>query len=215
VLKLNRQSLRSTLSLVGRVILGAALLLTFLWGSIPSSAVATGPLCTLACCAGRAPHAASSCMNDSCHAGLMAHRKASHIHHELTTQQSEPFCGLPRPTAPASLLSLPEAARADPGSGVDSEHSRGRRAQRKEPDRAIMSAAALAKPCQLDCGVGTFSSTNQRRPRQTAALSFANRAQRPSSLRLLAAANTHAHARDILRWRANPRAPPVLLSQSS
>jgi hypothetical protein len=190
------------------------LLLAILWGDIPSSAVATGPRCTLACCAGRAPHAAGSCMNGSCHAGLMAHRKATDIHHEPPAQQSERFCGFPRSTARASLFSLLVAA-VDHGSGVDSEYPRGSRAAGKAPDRAKISALALAKPCQPDCGAGTFSSTNQRRPRQTAALSFANRALQPSSLRLLAAANTHSHARDILRWQANPRAPPVLLSQFS
>jgi hypothetical protein len=132
-------------------------------------------MCTLACCAGRAPHAAGSGMNGLCHAGLMAHRRATHIHHELPTQQAEQFCGLPRPTARASVLSLPVAATVGSSSGVDSEHSRGCRASRKAADRAIISASALAKPCQPECGAGTFGSTNQRRPRQTAALSFANR----------------------------------------
>jgi hypothetical protein len=212
VLKLKKHSLGSTLSRVAKVIFGALLLLAILRGNIPSLAVATGPMCTLACCAGRAPHAAGSCMNGLCHAGLMAHRRATHIHHELPTQQAEQFCGLPRPTARASVLSLPVAATVGSSSGVDSEHSRGCRASRKAADRAIISASALAKPCQPECGAGTFGSTNQRRPRQTAALSFANRAQRPSSVRLVAAANTHARARDILRWQANPRAPPVLLS---
>lgn len=172
----------------------------------------TGSLCTLACCAGRAPHAAGSCMNGSCHADLMAHRKATHIHRELPAQQFEQFCGLPRPTARVPLLSLHVAATADSGSGVDSQHSSGSRALKNAPGWASISASALGKPCQPDCGVGAFSSTNQRRPRETAALPFASRARPPWSLFLLAAANTHAHARNAIRWQANPRAPPSPIS---
>ena len=42
---------------VARVILGAMIMLAILWANIPSSAVATGPICRLACCADTPPHA--------------------------------------------------------------------------------------------------------------------------------------------------------------
>jgi hypothetical protein len=211
VLKLKRHRLGSTLSRLARVIPGAVLQLAILWGSIPAAAVATGPMCALACCAGRAPHAAGSCMNGSCHAALMAHRKATHTHRELPAPQSEQLCGLKRSTARAFVWSRPVTTTVTSGSGINGVYSGGSQTSRNSLDRASVTTPALGKRCQPDCGAATFSSTNQRRPRETATLLFAKRDRPPSSLRLLAVANTQAHAREALRWRANPRAPPALL----
>ena len=82
VAKLNRQSSRSPLVWVSRLLVGATLLLSLLASSFPLGTLASGPMCTLACCAGRAPHAAGSCMNGSCHAFLTGHPNKGHIHHE-------------------------------------------------------------------------------------------------------------------------------------
>src|SRR5690349_10464722 len=53
--------------IVVRTVLAVSLLLAFLASSFPLTTIASGPMCTLACCAGRPPHAAGSCMNGSCH----------------------------------------------------------------------------------------------------------------------------------------------------
>ena len=213
-MNLNRQSLSSTLSNVARVILGAALLLAILWGNIPVSTVATGPMCILACCAARAPHAAGSCMNRSCHADLRSRQIATHIHRESPTPQFEQFCGLPKRAVRQSLLSLLRAAAAHSGSSVDSKRSTGGQASQEAPDHASMSASSLGKPCQPDCSAGTFSS-NQRRPRESATHSFTDRARPPSNPGLLADANIFIYARDAIRWQTNPRAPPALLLEFS
>ena len=191
-----------TLSPATRVIVGGVLLLAVLWGSVPASSLATGPMCTLACCVGRAPHAAGSCMNGSCHAFL--NRSRSHIHHEAVPRPSEQLCGLPRLTASLSrsgkTLASEPRLRASEGRSLKSA---------SEPAR--LASATMGKPCALDCGAGTFSSTNQRRPRE-ATLLLANRNRPPSIPGLARAWDTNpllCEPRDTL---ASPRGPPKLFS---
>ena len=203
--KLNRQSLGSTASHAARAVLGATVVFAILWASIPSSAFAPGPLCTLACCAGRAPHAAGSCMDGSCHANVLAHRKTIHIHRESPVPQSERLCGLQKLTARASFWSRLWAPGDHSDSITDSEHS----ASRIASGRANISSSTLRKPCESDCGAGSVSSTNQRRPRESAAHANAERTRPLSNRGWLAAANTCIYAREAIRWQANPRAPPA------
>ena len=109
----NKEKLRSTLSRVSRVILGAMLLVAILSANIPSSVIASGPMCTLACCAGRAPHAAGSCMNGSCHAFLAGHNQKPHIH-QTRVRVAEQVCGLSRATKNASRLLFMQMATTEP-----------------------------------------------------------------------------------------------------
>ncbi len=202
VAKLNRQSFGSTVSHVARVILGATVLFAILWGNLPSSVVATGPLCTLSCCVGRAPHPAGSCMNGSCHANLIAHRKATHV--PDLSQPTEQLCGLPRLAAPLYRLGK------TPGLGV--RLNADYKSETSNSSGASITTRTLGKPCASDCGVGTLSSTNQRRPRETAALSFADRHRPLTSSRMVAGENANLHTRDPRYRLANPRAPPTLIS---
>lgn len=207
--KLDRQSLGSTLSRIGRVILGAMLLLAILSANIPSSAVATGPMCTLACCAGRAPHAAGSCMNGSCHAFLGGHNQKLHVRHETRIEPVEQLCGPSRVTKNAIRLLFMQTVTPE-FSAADTQYSR--EPSKTASDHTSVSTGALTKPCQPDCGAGTLSSTNQRRPRESAAHSFTDRVRPTSNPGLLAGANTLIYAREAIRWQANPRAPPALHS---
>jgi hypothetical protein len=208
VQKLHRQRLGSTLSRIARVILGAMLLLAILSANIPSSAVATGPMCTLACCAGRAPHAAGSCMNGSCHA-VLSHNQRPHIHRETRIEPVEQLCGLSRVTRNVSRLLFLRTVTTE-SSPPDTQYSR--EPSKTASDRTSISTGELTKPCQPDCGAGTVSSTNQRRPRESATHSSADRARPPSNSGLLTPANTFIYAREAIRWQANPRAPPALRS---
>lgn len=207
--KLNRQSWGSRVRRVSRLLLGSALLLSILSANIPSAVVAKGPLCNLACCAGRAPHAAGSCMNGSCHAVLGGRQKATHIHRESSATQVEQLCGLPQRSGRASLWSLPSATTRYSTPEMGSERSTEGQASRKAPVRLSLSASSLGRPCQSDCGAVTISSTNQRRPRESATHSFADRVHPPSNPGSVVTANNFIYTRDAIRWQADPRAPPA------
>ncbi|PYS23280.1 MAG: hypothetical protein DMF72_09985 [Acidobacteria bacterium] len=60
------------------------------------ASVSAGNICTLACCAGRATHAAGSCMNGTCHTFLTGRSKTPTIHVPLPVHESEKLCGLPQ-----------------------------------------------------------------------------------------------------------------------
>jgi hypothetical protein len=201
--KLSRQSLSSKVMRVARVILGAAILLSILWANIPTAALASGPMCHLACCAGRAPHAAGSCMNGSCHAVLKDRSTTSRIHLQLPAHESEQLCGLPLRATRNSANSLRGfTALSLASSHEQSPGSRG-------PGVASVSTATLAKPCQSDCGAGTLSSSNQSRPRDTGAISYADRPRPPSNARPEHSSFSRAQALDAQCRRSRPRGPPI------
>jgi len=192
VLRLKKH--RLVLSGAVRVVPGVVVLLAVLWGSVPSSTLAAGPMCTLTCCAGRAANAAGSCMNGSCHAYLAARRKRN-LHHDLV-QPTEQICGLQRLVI--RLFRSGQSPRS-----IETSSS---------PDRPGIVSSMLNKPCAPDCGAGTFSITNQRRPRETAALSSIKKSARQFNTALFAAASENQRAHDQKYRRSNPRAPPTLVS---
>ncbi len=157
---------------LARVILGAALLLSILLINIPFAVFAEGPTCNLACCAGRPPHAAGSCMDGSCHASLGKRAKTRHAHVEAHLQ-GEQLCGLSQiKFNPARLLATraitieasTDASRHDPPS----------------TDRASISTSVLTKPCQSDCSSCAMGFTSSNRHRNSAALTHAERPRPPS-----------------------------------
>jgi hypothetical protein len=203
VRKLNRQSLGSTGVRVARVILGAILLLSILWANLPTAALASGPMCNLACCAGKAPHAAGSCMNGSCHAFLKGRAKSPKIHLHLPVHESEQLCGLPRKTTRNSVVLL--RGSAAPTVAASSERSRGSHS----PDTASVSTSTLGKPCRRDCGTGTFTSSSQSRARDSGAVSYADKPRPPSTARHEHSSFSRAQALDALCRRSRPRGPPI------
>src|ERR1700687_1161307 len=126
-----RCSRRSTPRAAPRIVLAAALLLALVSSTFPVAALASAPMCHLACCAGRAPHAAGSCMNGSCHAFLTGHTKKIHIHHEAPTEQTEQLCGLSRLRVNTIRIPLIETVTIDFGSGSygDDSHEASRNAR--------------------------------------------------------------------------------------
>ena len=183
-----------TLSHIARVILGTMLSCAILLANIPSLAVASGPMCTLACCAGRAPHAAGSCMNGSCQAFLKGRAGASHNHRQSPAQQSEQLCGLPRLIARTTSRLLRESAI----------HAVRYSSERLNEDRASfgahLSTSTVGQPCQPDCGIGTFSSSSQSRPRDTGATSHADKPaarESPASLHQSESCSTKTRHNDL------------------
>ena len=111
-----------------RLILAVLLLAGLASTAAPLITNASGTLCKLSCCAGRAPHAAGSCMNGACHTFLRK-SQSGRLH---VRPQVEHFCGLPRfeKTAQSSIARV----RTNPG---------------PEP---IEFRGALTTPCEADCG---------------------------------------------------------------
>ena len=188
---------------LARAIVGLGVLLSILSVSIPTASLASGPMCHLACCAGRAPHAAGSCMNGSCHAFLKGRAKTSTIHVSLAVHESEQLCGLPPRTTRNSAMSLRGFTALS--LAASSEQSHGSRA----PEMANVSTGTIGKPCQSDCGAGTFNSSSQSRPRNTGAISYADKPRTPSTARLEHSSFNRAKTLDALCRRSRPRGPPI------
>ena len=141
-----------------KIVLAALVLSSFLLASFPTSTSAAGPLCKLACCSGRAPHAAGSCMNGSCHSGL---NLSSHSHRDRHTggtpvplhklPASEPMCGVTQ------------------GTRVTTRARKSYSHDRSAADRESLSSTAISKPCRPDCGSCASGSMNSSRSRGAAA----------------------------------------------
>jgi hypothetical protein len=175
----------------GGVLLALLLIAGFISTVAPIASVFAGNTCMLSCCAGRAPHAAGSCMDGTCHAAIRLRKKTSRFSSEPTT--IEKLCG-------AKSLKATNLARTIVP----------RQAQPGKSQPSSLEASMFVRQCESDCRAATCSTANQRRPRETASLSFADRGRRPSALRSLATQNIFVYQCDALRWQANPRAPPVL-----
>src|SRR5947207_8718754 len=77
--------------LAARAILAVMLLLSLLSGCFAFALASSAPLCRLACCAGRPPHAADSCLGGSCHAVIAGAKTKTR---RALQQQSDRLCGL-------------------------------------------------------------------------------------------------------------------------
>jgi hypothetical protein len=190
---------------VARVILGATILLSILWANIPTAALASGPMCNLACCAGRAPHAAGSCMNGSCHAFLNAPSKKAHLHHEATTEQGEELCGLSR--LKMKFGRLPIVKTVTVNSVSESDGAAPSRTS-SAAQQASLSTTALTKPCQSDCGSCVSGFTSSNRQRNAAALAYADRPRPPSGVGLGNADYAPTQILSAMCRRGVPRGPP-------
>jgi len=206
-----------------RVFLAATLLLTLVAGNIILPGTASGPLCTLACCAGKTPHAAGSCMHGSCGTGLATHNAASngphqaHHHHEQQpAEESDQTSAFPGATASVggsemgevpTIEATPYQVSAKAGGQADSTEAAANGAN----DPAI-TASVLSKPCQPDCGACTSGFAAPKRSRNAAALTGAHRARPPSSVKLATGRDPLTHTRSALGRQSVPRGPPLLSS---
>jgi hypothetical protein len=209
MLKLGAQTGDSTVTRVARVLLGSTLLLSILSVNIPSAVIASGPMCNLACCAGRAPHAAGSCMNGSCHAFLGGHNQKLHLHHETRVEPAEQLCGLSPLTQNATrLVFRPRVTRKS--SPPDSQHSHG--TSKTDPEHGSLSSGAVTTPCQPECGSCASGFTNSNRQRDPAALAYADRPRPPSGAGRLSLDYPLTQKLSALRQRGAPRGPPASFS---
>ena len=206
-------SLRSTPLQVARAILAATLLLALLSSSFPSSVFASGQMCELACCAGRPPHAAGSCMNGSCHTGFLGGSKTIHFHLRIANQESDPLCGRIRVTAAGTLkfrqVQGTGAGSFDNSSDASADSNRSRRSQ---TEKRMVSVTILTKPCQPDCGTCASGFMNSNRQRHAAARAHSDRPRPPSGAGLDYVDYLLTRKLNGLCRRGTPRGPPLSLS---
>lgn len=182
---------RITIAGAARVALTLTLLSGFLMNVVPLAAVSAGSTCTLACCAGRAPHAAGSCIDGSCHAAIRHHQKKAR--HHYSPNQTEKLCGL---SHRRQLESRPRPLLT----------------QRKvKTDLTRASALKVKKPCRPECGacVSAFSRSNQKK----SVMIGAGRQENLSRVRVLPGVRTrHVQVREAFCSLCAPRGPPTVFS---
>ena len=209
--------------MAARAFLGVTLLLTLVAGSIAWPAAASGPLCTLACCAGRAPHAAGSCMHGSCGSGLAKHNQSSngphqahHHHQQQSAEESDQTSVFPGAMASVgasemgevpTIEATPYEVSADDGGQADTTEA----AANGSNDPAI-TASVLSKPCEPDCGACTSGFAAPKRSRNAATLTGSNRVRPPSLVKLATGRDSLTPTRSALARQSVPRGPPLFFS---
>jgi hypothetical protein len=128
-------STHSRVAALARALLAILLLAAFVCVAVPLASVSAGNECRLECCAARAPHAAGSCMNGTCHAAIQIHQIKLRRSSEVAP--AEEFCGLKR-------LSKQFGYHAISADGPTTQNS----------------VATFGRPCKADCGscaIGSLS----------------------------------------------------------
>jgi hypothetical protein len=181
---------RSRAIQVARIFLSAALLACILASVFPAAAVASGPMCMLACCEGRAPHAAGSCMNGSCHTGLLERSKNLHLHTENVVSVGH-LCGLLRITSANSFSQKISRVQFD---GILSQPLR-------------VSPSSFGKSCEPNCGGLCVSGFSNRHRNQAPLTAFNSR--RPSLSEISLPSDSRFFRNLVARYRQSvPRGPP-------
>jgi len=134
-IQMNRKAIEGP-GAAARMIVAALLAAAFMCAALPLASVSAGNVCRLECCAARAPHAAGSCMNGTCHASLNLHR---HEPHRSSVVPADEFCGLK--IFSKRLRYIPKSI------DTPATHE---------------SVVALARPCNADCGSCAVSSISAK-----------------------------------------------------
>ena len=168
----------------GGVLLALLLTAGFISTAAPIASVA-GNTCKLSCCAGRAPHAAGSCLDGTCQAALRL-RKKSKLHQHAPVD--EKLCG-------SHLIRLKTYATV-----VD------RRDKNENGQRASFHFSSFRQPCTLDCaGCAVFSMSKSQS--KCAVLPVSN--QLPAGRhKCLSASFDRTETLDVSCRQHSPRGPP-------
>jgi hypothetical protein len=185
-----RHSTRFKIIDTAKLALAVMLVVAFFSSIAPLAPVSAGSMCTLECCAGRAPHAAGSCRDGSCNAVLSISHKTTKARRVTPGEQ---FCGLSHTLVTKNVARMrvnraPRPAKSDPAS-----------------------AAAFVKPCQPDCGGCGSGSSSSNQQRNAGTLAHAVR-PRPPPDSLFDFGSHHTQILNALRRQGAPRGPPFFLS---
>jgi hypothetical protein len=192
-----------------RICLAALLLVSVLSNAIPLGSASGHHLCMKDCCAGKPPHEAGSCMMNACETNPLPQKEI--------TKPDDPICD--------SHAAVPKHAGMLPaGMGEDKVNAQHQasvnefdfatddRSTANPTNTPSIESATFSKPCPPDCGSATFSSTNQNKRHDSAALSFAERPRPPSVNALPDASFLRRIKLEVLCRQSQPRAPPKISS---
>lgn len=171
---------------IARGLLATSVLAALLAGILPVETIAGGQMCTLACCAGRAPHAAGSCMDGSCHAVF----KRTDQNHRSKKRVADQLCGQPS----------------------YSRHRLSQRSAQTESKQDSIAGGAMGRPCDLNCGGAVFISSTQSRPRQFSTVAYKKKPRAPSPARYGCYVESRFKTLDGFGKQVSPRGPPVRFS---
>jgi hypothetical protein len=192
-----------------RLCLAALLLVSVLSSAIPLGSASGHHLCTMACCVGKSPHEAGSCMINACETKPLPQKE--------TTKPDDPICdahaAVPR-HAGMQLDGMEEdKVSSQPRVSVNEfDFATDDRSTANPTNTPSIESATFSKPCPLDCGSATFSSANQSKRRDSAALSFAERPRPPSVNALPGTPFLRRIKLEVLCRQLQPRAPPKISS---
>ena len=213
----NLRTGRITPTLVARILIAATLVAALVSAAVPFGLTSSGHLCTMECCAGKAPHEAGSCMHGSCEVNFSASKPPP------PPKEQEEHCGTHKPEAATqhggmhtqeAPVPTEEDSAATAHQHAQQTGSSGQEQARKGGSQHTTSVAAsmLTKPCPPDCGAGTLSYSNQSRPRESAALSYANKPRPPSSVLIRRGSGDISKTLEALFRRTPTRGPPASFS---
>ena len=215
-MRVNLRIGRFTPTLVARIVIVATLTFALVSGIAPLGQTSSGHLCTMACCAGKPPHEAGSCMHGSCHIELPIRRPSP------PPKEREKLYGAHKPQTACHSAMRMQDAPSPPGedfSPADHQHNQSVASSAQEQsqrDRSrqttIIAASMLTRQCPPDCRAVTFSYSSQNRRRDSTAISDAERPRPPSGLRLRHTSHNSAKELDALCGRERPRGPPLSYS---
>jgi hypothetical protein len=175
------------------VIITLALASSLLSTVAPFSTASSTKLCTMACCAGKAPHVAGSCVHDACETPPL---------HAQVLERKEHLCGEETASKPAAVAKRKRPIKA-PVSPV--------RSDRVVPSAPQNEVSSFKQPCPPDCGTAICSSTNQRRSRDLITVTLSDHSQ-ASRDRLRLNPYRPATFNEVLSRNCPARAPPSFLT---
>ena len=178
-----------------KLMLVVMILVGFLCSIAPLASVSAGSRCRLECCAGRAPHAAGSCMDGACEAPLRTHPTAAR-NRQAKRAHGEQFCGR------SNAIVLKSLAR------MRANHA----PRQVGSDQTTASASAFVKPCQPDCGGSAAGFSNPNRHRNSAVLADVVRPRGPTAIHLSDFEKYRTQILEALCRQCAPRGPPPSFS---
>jgi hypothetical protein len=188
-----------------RLCLAFLLLVSVISGAVPLGSASGQHLCAMACCAGKPPHEAGSCMMNAC--------EATAFHQAKAPTRDDPICD-PRASA-SGHAGMETAVRVEVDtdthglSSVDEfDFTTGKQSATGTRGATSIAAAALSKPCPPECGGATCRTTSKNTRYDSPAPGFGER-PRPLSLASLRHSTLSGRVKlQPLCKQLQPRAPP-------
>ena len=203
-------------TVAARAFLAVTLLLTLVGGSITWRATASEQICTMACCAGKAPHAAGSCMHGACEISdsIDVNRDSQH-HHEQPAPTSDSenddlLAGVTAGVCGAGMGNVPTIEATTDQAAPDKSASVA--ARKTERINSAISPAVMSPPCEPGCGACTSGFAASNRSRNMVALARLKSALPQSSGKLAYASRPLMRAACLYSSLTVPRGPPLSFS---